>query len=141
DLVLQPELAERWEVSSDARKFTFTLRKGLHFANIAPVNGRDITSTDVKFSYDYWSRTGEFKDKKLAPGQNAAMFEGLERVDAPDPSAVVVTFKDPFVPFLNYAASSWNHVVPREIYDQDGSYRDRILGSGPYQLDTGASQK
>src|SRR5437773_860090 len=44
---LEPGLAERWEVSPDAKTFTFHLRKGAKFANMPPVNGRDITSADV----------------------------------------------------------------------------------------------
>lgn len=98
DLVLKPELAERWQASPDARTFTFTLRKGARFADLLPVNGRAITSTDVKFSYEYWSRTGEFKDKKLPPGQNAAMFEGLERVDAPEAGPSWSASKSPSCP-------------------------------------------
>src|SRR5687767_881306 len=58
--IIRPELAERWEVSADAKTFTFHLRKGVKFANIAPVNGREFTSADVKWSYEYLARAGEF---------------------------------------------------------------------------------
>src|SRR5687768_8838164 len=34
-LILRPELAERWEISPDARAFTFHLHKGAKFANLA----------------------------------------------------------------------------------------------------------
>ena len=60
---LQPELAERWEVSPDSSVFTFFLRKGVKFANIAPVNGREMTSADVKWSYEYFSRTGSSRTR------------------------------------------------------------------------------
>ncbi len=141
DLTLQPELAESWKVSPDAKTFTFTLRKGGKFADLPPVNGRALTAADVKWSFEYWSRTGALQDKKLPQGQNAFMFEGLDRIQTPDDATVVVTFKDPFVPFLSYAASAWNPVAPHEIYDQDGHFKDRIVGSGPFQLDVAGSQK
>jgi peptide/nickel transport system substrate-binding protein len=141
DLTLTPKLAEQWRVSADARTFTFSLRKDVKFANIAPVNGRPLTSKDVKWSYEYSSRSGEFKDKKLTPSTNGFMFEGLEGVDTPDESTVVVRFRDPFVPFLSYAASAWNPVMPQEIYQRDGNFKDRIVGTGPFQLDAAASQK
>ena len=100
-----------------------------------------MTSDDVKWSFEYWSRTGQFADKKLAPAQFSWFFEGLDSVQAPDPQTVVVKFKKPFAPFLSYAASDYNPVVPHEIYDKAGNLKDAIVGTGPYQLDATASQK
>ena len=48
DLVLTPVLAERWSVSPDAKTYTFNLRKGLKFHDLPPVNGRELTSEDVR---------------------------------------------------------------------------------------------
>lgn len=146
DGVLEPELAERWEVSPDAKTFTFFLRKGVTFApstgsgNMLGVNGRDLTSADVKWSYEYWSRTGEFKEKKLPVGQFEWMYEGLDRIDTPDPHTAVIRFGQPSIPFLRYTAADHNPVVPRELYDKEGNLKSTIAGSGPYQLDAVASQ-
>lgn len=141
ELTLEPELAERWTVSPDAKTFTFNLRKGVKYANLPPLNGRELTSADVKFSYEYASRLGEFKDKKLPVAQFEWMFEGLDKIETPDPYTAVVSFKDPFVPFLSFVADDYNLIHPRELYDQDGHLKDRIVGTGPYQLDPAASQK
>jgi len=141
EMVVRPELADRWEPSQDGKVFTFHLRSGVKFANVPPVNGRELTSADVKWSIEYWTRTGQFKDVKLPKGQFDYMYEGLEGVDTPDKYTAVVRFKEPFVPFLNYMASDWNPVVPREIYEQDGHLKDIIAGSGPFQLDAATSQK
>lgn len=137
--VLEPLLAERWEVSPDATTFTFHLRKGVKFADLPPVNGREFTAADVKFSYEYMARTGVFK--KLGAGQLQWMFEGLESMQTPNPSTVVLKFKEAFVPFLYYAASSENGILPHEIYDQDGHFKDKLVGTGPFQPDFAASQK
>lgn len=94
ELTLQPELTERWEVSPDAKTYTFHLRRGVKFANLPPVNGRELTSDDVKFSYEYFLRSGPFKDKKLRENQYGFQLEGMDRVDTPDPYTVVVRFKD-----------------------------------------------
>lgn len=141
ELIMRPELAERWEVSPDAKTYTFHLRKGVKFANLPPVNGRELTSADVKWSFEYWSRTGIFKDKKLPQAQFDYMYEGLDAIETPDPYTVVVKFKQAFVPFLNYAASDFNPVVAHEIYDLDGHLKDKIVGTGPFQLDVASSQK
>lgn len=50
-------------------------------------------------------------------------------------------FKQPFAPFVNYAASDFNPIVPHEIFDQDGNLHDHIAGTGPFQLDQSSSQK
>lgn len=139
DLTLQPELASSWEVP-DAQTFIFHLRKGVKFANLAPVNGRDLVANDVKFSFEYASRSGSLAPKNLPVSQYATYFEGIVAVETPDDSTVKVTFKSPFVPFINYMASPFVPVAPHEIYDQDGHFKDQIVGTGPFQLDKGSSQ-
>ncbi len=148
DAVVEPLLAQRWEVSSDVTTYTFHLRKGVRFAGLPPVNpsagsgrARELTAEDVKFTYEYVARSGAFKELKLPTSRYAFFFEGLESVEAPDPYTVAVKFKEPFAPFLNYAATSENPIMPREIYQEDGHFKDRIAGTGPFQLDPAASQK
>ncbi len=141
EFIVQPALAESWEVSPDARTYTFHLRKGVKWANLPPLNGREFTSADVKWSYEYFSRTGQFKDKKLPQSQVDWMFEGMEAVETPDSYTAIVRFKEPMAPFLNYAATGTNPITPHEIYDADGDLKSRIVGTGPFQLDTAASQK
>jgi peptide/nickel transport system substrate-binding protein len=141
ELTVEPKLAEKWEVAPDAASFIFHLRRGVQFANLSPVNGRQVTSADVKFSYEYAARAGAIADKKLPIGFFGFMFEGMEQVETPDPYTAVVRFKTPFVPFLNYAASDENPIVPREIFDADGSFKNRVTGTGPFQLDSSGSQK
>lgn len=140
DKVFRPELAERWEVSPDARSFTFHLRKA-KFHDIPPVNGRELTSADVKWTFQYYSRTGEIKEKKLPTAQFGWMFEGMDRIETPDPQTVVVRFKEPFAPFLSYAAHDYTAIVPKEIYETDGHFKDRIIGTGGFYWDQAASQK
>ncbi|MGH7947658.1 MAG: ABC transporter substrate-binding protein, partial [Candidatus Binataceae bacterium] len=47
NIELQPDLALSWEVSSDARTFTFNLRDDAHFTN-----GRAVESADFKYSIE-----------------------------------------------------------------------------------------
>src|SRR5207249_11315879 len=42
-----PDLAQRWEISPDNKKYTFHLRKGVKFHD-----GADFTADDVKATYD-----------------------------------------------------------------------------------------
>jgi peptide/nickel transport system substrate-binding protein len=140
DLTVGPLLATQWE-NPDPQTYVFHLRPGVKFANIAPANGRALTSADVKWSYEYWSRTGQFAGGKLPAAQFDWFFEGMQSVQTPDDATAIVKFSAPFAPFLNYAASDFNPIVPHEIYDQYGNLQDHVVGTGPWQLDTGSTQK
>jgi peptide/nickel transport system substrate-binding protein len=137
--VVTPNLAERWE-QPDPTVYTFHLRKGLKFADMAPLSGRAFTSADIKWSYEYHSRTGTLASAKLPPANFDFMFEGLQSIETPDDSTVVVRFAKPFAPFLNYNYTFALPMYPHEIYDKYGKFSDQVVGTGPYQLDNAQSQ-
>ena len=139
DLVLEPALAAQWEIP-DAQTYTFHLRPGVKFADLPPVSGRPMTSADVKWSFEYLSRTGSLANTKLAPSNARSLFAGLDRVETPDAATTVVRFGQPFAPFLTYAASEYSSVLAHEIFDQDGDLSKRAVGSGPAQMDVQSSQ-
>jgi len=141
DMQVQPKLAESWEVSPDGTSFIFHLRKDVKFASLPPLSGRAFTSQDVKWTAEYYGRGETFQGKKLPASAIGFMYQGMLGVETPDDDTVVVRFGSPFLPFLSYAASDWNSMAAHEIYDQDGSLKDRIIGVGPFLLDTAASQK
>src|SRR5699024_11391473 len=62
--IFQPGLAEDWSLSNDRRTYTFDLREGVKFSN-----GADLTSEDVKFSYervqDEWKNELKSKMDKI----------------------------------------------------------------------------
>ena len=144
DLILVPELAESWEANEDATVFTWHLRQGVKWANVPPVNGREVTSEDVKFSLEYVTGTGEFgtdamkehfSDVKLPTARYSYMATGIVSVETPDKYTAVVTFEEPFAPYLSYSAHDGLRIQPREIFDQDGHMRDLAIGTGPFQMD------
>jgi peptide/nickel transport system substrate-binding protein len=139
DLTSEPALAEKWE-TPDAQTFTFHLQPGAKWQNLAPVNGRAVTAEDVRFSMEYQSRSGQFKDSKLPTSINVSMYEGLDSVQTPDNSTVVIRFKQPFVPFLQHMSLERNAILAHEVYDRDGNFTDTLVGTGPWQLDPSASK-
>jgi ABC-type transport system substrate-binding protein len=42
-----PQLAQSWTVSGDGKTYTFRLRQGVKWHNVAPLNGREFTSADI----------------------------------------------------------------------------------------------
>ena len=139
DKTIEPELAERWEVSDDAKTFTFYLQKGVKYTDVAPLNGRELTAADAKWSYHYTSSTGDFSELKAS--QNGFMWAGLESITTPDDYTVVVQFKDGFAPFLTYASSAFNPIYPKELLELEGDFSTHIVGTGPFQYSDADTQK
>src|SRR5215468_1450116 len=48
---IEPDLAERWEEPDDT-SYVFYLRRGVRWQAKPPVNGRELTAEDVKFTFD-----------------------------------------------------------------------------------------
>jgi peptide/nickel transport system substrate-binding protein len=137
---VKPRLATKWE-TPDAQTYTFHLQPNVKFTNTPPANGRPFTSADVKWTLEYLSRTGQFANSKLPVPTYGSTVAGLQTVETPDPNTVVVHFDAPYAPFLSYLATFTMPMVPHEIYEQDGNLRNRMAGTGPFTLDTSATQK
>jgi ABC-type transport system substrate-binding protein len=56
---LEGDLATSWTPSADGLTWTFKLRQGVTFQNIAPVNGREFTSADVICTLDAVKARGQ----------------------------------------------------------------------------------
>src|SRR5215831_11661858 len=89
---IQPWLAQSYEVSEDARTFTFHLRNDVTFQDGTPFN-----SAAVKWNLD------RVVDPNYKAGGALAQLSGYQGTDVPDDYTAVVRFKDSFVPFLTYA--------------------------------------
>jgi peptide/nickel transport system substrate-binding protein len=82
-----PDLAESWDISPDAKTFTFHLRQGVKFHT----SGNVLTSADVKWS---WERAMGIK------GNPFFLFEGISSIETPDASTVRVTKTEPDPAFI-----------------------------------------
>ncbi|MBI2886904.1 MAG: ABC transporter substrate-binding protein [Chloroflexi bacterium] len=121
---LDGDLAKSWEVSSDGLTYTFKLREGVKWQNVPPLNGRELLAEDVKFAFEDYQNSIQ-----------RATFENVARIEAPDKYTVKITLKDPNVDFVaSIAAMAFIH--PKEIKDQDGSWRQKAIGTGPFILET-----
>ncbi|MBI2908980.1 MAG: ABC transporter substrate-binding protein [Chloroflexi bacterium] len=123
-----PGLAERWEASSDALTYTLHLRKDVKFHDGAP-----FTSADAKASLDRFF----FPPRGLVvPFAN--YFEAVERVEAPDPSTVVIKLKRRFAPLISFLAMGQLLVMPKRIVDKLGATKlnkvPDAIGSGPFKM-------
>src|SRR5215831_14193348 len=127
DFSILPDLAEKWIVSKDGKIYTFSLRKGVKFHNKPPVNGREVTAEDVKYSLERFMAKSGF----------ATRFEPVAAIEAVDKHTVRITLKEPYAPFLNHLANpSFCVILPREAEDKfkDFNQADAVIGTGPFIL-------
>lgn len=139
---IMPAVAESWEISEDARTYTFTLREGITFHD-----GSELTSEDVKWSFERALNINH-------PDSAAFLISGIETIEAPDPQTVVITIAEPNVTFLSRLAYTVATIVPSDsdVYQApdgplgtDGEppsaeeadafiQGQEIVGSGPYRF-------
>ncbi|HZF04669.1 MAG TPA: ABC transporter substrate-binding protein [Patescibacteria group bacterium] len=125
---LEPDLAESWSQPND-RTYVFRLRKGVRWHPKPPVNGRELTADDVKYTYD------RFLQIKGNPSRST--LGHVEKIDVLDRHTVRFTLAEPFGWFLDYLANTVMWIVPREAVEQFGDLRraEACIGTGPWMLE------
>ncbi len=121
-LVCEPALAQSWEEAKDSMSVTFKLRPNVKWQNVAPVNGREFTSDDAKFSIEYYKKGGNL----------AAFFSVVSAVETPDKLTVVVRFKERTPGFVAGVGGQTAYIMPHEIFDRDKDFRGQAIGTGPF---------
>jgi len=127
--LIEPDLAERWEAPDDTT-YVFHLRRGVHWQNRPPVNGREFVAEDVQFTFD------RFLAEKANPLRY--MLEPVERVEVVDRYTVKFVLKEPYVWLLDMLATSkamW--IIAREVVEKFGDLKkpESVIGTGPFLLE------
>lgn len=121
---LVPILAEEWKVSDDLTTYTFTLRKGVRWHNLPPVNGRELVADDVVFSLNRYREPDAI---------TAAFYSQVKSVDAPDKYTVVIKLAEPNAWGVQDLFPRAEYIVPPELVKEGrGSLTTKVIGTGPY---------
>lgn len=126
---IDPDLATAMPEQPDPLSYTFKIQQGVKFQNVDPVNGREFTSEDVKYSIErqMTDEAGKF--------QHAYFFRGhVEKIETPDKYTVTVKTNKPFAPFISYIASPWTLMICKEVVDKYGDLTEHAVGTGPFIL-------
>jgi len=122
-----PDLAVRWEVSPDARQYTFYLRPEVHWHDGAPFGADDVVFTAGVI------HTPAFDGSPYLI--QAWQDVQVEKVDA---LTVRFTLKEPFAPFLEQTTLG---IIPKHLFrdtpvgDLDqAAFNTRPVGTGPYKV-------
>jgi peptide/nickel transport system substrate-binding protein len=114
-------------VSEDGKAITMTLRDDIVWSD-----GEPITSADFIFTYDMI----------MDPNNTVATtypVDQIETIEAPDERTVVLTFSEPFVPWI---ATLWHGILPKHIlkpvFESEGTIDNAdwnlnpTVGCGPF---------
>ncbi|GIV27056.1 MAG: peptide ABC transporter substrate-binding protein [Bacteroidia bacterium] len=159
-LDLIPALAEKWEVSPDGKHITFYLRKGVRFQDDACFDGgkgREITTADVKFTFEKLCRESEdnfhfyticsdrivgakeFNEamQRYKEGDKKPEIKGLKIID--DYTFSIDLQYPNYHSFLQLLATPIAAIIPKEGYEK---YKDKLdFGAGPYRIDKTSSNE
>ncbi|MEZ5738860.1 MAG: ABC transporter substrate-binding protein [Burkholderiaceae bacterium] len=120
----QGYLADKYELSDDARSIRLHLREGATFHD-----GRPITSADFQFSFEAVRAHHPFK----------SMMGPVRAVTLDGPQVAVVRLEAPHPALLLAMSTSFMPIIPKHIFDdgQDLKSHPRNadpVGSGPFKL-------
>jgi ABC-type transport system substrate-binding protein len=123
-----PDLAQRWEISPDGKKYTFHLRKGVKFHD-----GADFTAEDVKATYD----------RIVSPPKGVViprtpLFSAVTEIAVLDPQRVEFRLKEPRPKafMLGSFASGWDVIVRKKTLEETGGNLRQAMtapGTGPFR--------
>lgn len=142
---LAPALATQWEVSPDARIFTFTLRQGVHFHNTSyfkptrTFNADDVIFTFSRFLNPDLPFNRAFPATFVYP-QNLGLANMVVSLEKMGDYKVRFTLKQPNVAFLSYFAMSFAPIQSAEyaaqLLRQGNAHliNNYPIGTGPYQF-------
>ena len=108
----EPAVAESYDISSDAKTYTFKLRKGIKFQN-----GQEVTVKDIEYSIN---RYAEFS------GEDSAFVLALDKVEFPDDETIQITLKEADSEFISQLTLA---IIP----DGSNPAQDPI-GTGPFKV-------
>ncbi|MCX4674115.1 ABC transporter substrate-binding protein [Streptomyces sp. NBC_01433] len=141
-LQVVPDLATGLgKASTDAKTWTYTLRKGVKFED-----GTEVTAKDVKYAIErsnfapealsngptYFKAYLEGGDKYKGPYKDKSA-EGLKSIETPDDYTIVFHLNKPFADMDYLAAFSQTAPVPQKA-DKGATYVQKIVSSGPYKF-------
>ncbi len=125
--LLTGEIAESWELPDD-NTIIYHIRKGIHFWDKPPANGRELNANDVVWNIQR-QMTGPYMKMNVAPKDFPTSIKALDKwtVEIKVPSSQGSTFM---------MISEQVHYSAPEVVDKYGDLKDwrNVIGTGPWML-------
>ncbi len=151
-----PGVAESFTVSSDAKVYTFKIRKGVKFhADDCLDAGHELDANDVKFSLELACSgldvnnityllvnriKGAMDFNKKSP--TSLPSSGVSGIEVVDDYTIKITLENSFSGFENILTHSSLGIFPKEAWDKYGAEIGKHpVGTGPFALETMSDEK
>jgi ABC-type transport system substrate-binding protein len=123
-----PDLAHKWEVAPDGKRYTFHLRKGVKFHD-----GAEMTAEDIKATYERIVRP-----PKGVVIPRSSLFTAVGEIVVADPYRIEfrLTEPRPRAFMLGSFASGWNIIVRKKTLDDNQGNLRQVMnfpGTGPFR--------
>src|SRR5215475_1396263 len=138
---VEPALAQSWEVSRDARVWTFNLRRNVKFHDGTPLDARAVV-----WNFERWWKSGHPQhENQTKAGQTFEYWEGqfggfddksiVAQVEATGSHTVRITLKEPQAPFLaNLAMFVFDIASPAAVEKWGTEFGKHPVGTGAYKF-------
>ena len=125
-LVVHPYLLESWELV-DPVTYDMHLFQGVHFQDLPPVNGRELTAEDVVWSFEHLRQPDPLYVRRT-------LHQPLDRMEAIDNYTVRMHLKFPAFAIMRYMGlSDGSQIIPREVEEHEAYDADStVIGTGPF---------
>ena len=138
---VQPNLAEKWDISPDGTKYTFHLKKGIKFTN-----GREVTADDFKWCMErscdpnYSSPTAKtyMADIVGVSERLANKANEVTGIKVVDPSTLEITIDKARPYFLDKLTYACSYVYAKEALPdrlKDMAKIEEMVGTGPFKME------
>ncbi len=137
---VEPNLAEKWEVSRDGKVWTFHLRRNVKFHD-----GNPLDAAAVVWNFERWWKSNHPQhENQVKAGQTFEYWEGqfggfddksiVSKVEAIGSHTVRITLKEPQAPFLaNIAIFSFGIASPKAVEKWGTEFGKHPVGTGAFR--------
>ena len=92
--------------------------------NLPPLNGRELVADDIKYCYEAYAQEGV----------QSFTFQEIDGMETPDKYTIRIQLKTPNTMFPQNVAEAVAVIFPREVLEEDGDLKKRMIGTGPFIL-------
>jgi peptide/nickel transport system substrate-binding protein len=118
-----PGLAESWDISGDAKTYTFKLKQGVKFHDGTPFN-----ADAVKFTFD------RVMDPATKAGQSHDQLGPYDHTEVVDDHTVKVVMKQGYAPLLTNLNGYLGIVSPTAAKKDPAAFARAPIGTGPFMF-------
>jgi len=120
-----PQLAEKWEISSDQKTITFHIKPGLKFQN-----GDPLDAAAIKADFD------TIANPKSGSPLRSLWVPAVAKTEAPNKTTLVLKLNHPYYEVLNVIRTGYWRIANMKVRTTLGTKygEQNAVGSGPFQF-------